>query len=112
MCLVVDHLATSGTEWLFNAPWWGGVFEHLVKSTKRCLRKFIGQAKFSLDELHTAVVEVESIINSRPLTYFSPSDLAEPLTLPISLLGNNLPDDLSCQANLDGEDFTHRKNAP
>ena len=77
---VIDHLSTLGTEWQFNiekAPWWGGIFERMVKSTKRCLRKFIGQAKFSLDELHTAVVEVESIINSRPLTYLSPSDLEE-----------------------------------
>ena len=80
---VIDHLSAVGTEWVFNvekAPWWGGVFERLVKSTKRCLRKFIGQAKFSLDELHTAVVEVEFIINSRPLTYLSSGDLEEPLT--------------------------------
>lgn len=101
----VNHLATVGTEWLFNiekAPWWGGVFERLVKSTKRCLRKFVGQARFSLDELHTAVVEVESIINSRPLTYLSPSDLEEPLT-PFHLVAGkrvvNLPDDLSYQAD-------------
>ena len=33
-----------------------------------------------VDKLHTAVVEVESIINSRPLTYLSPSDLEEPLS--------------------------------
>ena len=80
---VINHLSTLGTEWLFNVekvPWWGGVFERLVKSRKHCLRKFIGQAKFSLDELQTAVVEVESTINSRPLTYLSPSDLEEPLT--------------------------------
>ena len=40
---VIDHLANLGTEWLFNAekaPWWGSVFERLVKSTKH-LRKFI-----------------------------------------------------------------------
>ena len=109
---VIDHLSVSGTEWLFNiekAPWWGGVFERLVKSTKRCLRKFIGQAKFSLDELHTAVVEVESIINSRPLTYLSPSDLEEPLTPSHLIAGKrviNLLDDLSYQVHLDDEDFT------
>ena len=46
-------------EWRFNvprAPWWGGVFERLVWSTKRCLRKVLGQAKFSHDELSTATV--------------------------------------------------------
>ena len=76
----------------------GGVVSlRLVKSTKRCLRKFIGQAKFSLDKLHTAVVEVESIINSRPLTYLSPTDL-EPLTPSHLIAGKcdvNLPDVLS-----------------
>ena len=103
---VIDHLSTLGTEWLFNvkkSPWWGGVFERLVKSTKRCLRKFIGQAKFSLDKLHTAVVEVESIINSRPLTYLSPSDLEEPLTPSHLIAGKHvvsLPGDLGYRADL------------
>ena len=41
---VKRYLAGLGTEWLFNvehAPWWGGVFEHMVQSTKRCLRKAV-----------------------------------------------------------------------
>ena len=49
-----------------HAPWWGGVFEQIVKSTKCCLRKIVGRANFSLDELLTAVVEIEAIINSQP----------------------------------------------
>lgn len=39
-CTVKENLADLGTEWFFNigrAPWWGGAFEHMVKSTKRCL---------------------------------------------------------------------------
>ena len=81
----------------------------MVKSTKRCLRKFIGQAKFSLDELHTAVVEVESIINSRTLTYISPCDLDEALTPSHLITGRrviNLPDDLVYCADLEDADFT------
>ena len=104
--------STFRTEWVFNiekAPWWGGVFERMVKSTKCCLRKFIGQAKFSLDEIHTAVVEVESIINSRPLTHLSPCDLDEALTPSQLITGGhviNLPDDPGYCANLEDGDFT------
>ena len=55
------------TKWSFNlekAPRWGGFFERLVGSLKRCLKKTIGKAKLSYDELVTAVTEAESILNS------------------------------------------------
>jgi hypothetical protein len=53
----------------------GGMFERMVDSTKKCLRKMIGRAKFTHDELHTAVVEVEGILNSRPISYLSSEDV-------------------------------------
>ena len=90
---LTDHLSTLGVEWTFNlprAPWWGGVFERLIKSTKRCLRKIIGQAKLTYDELLTAIVEVEMVINSRPLSYVSPDDFEEPLTLSHLMVGRRL----------------------
>ena len=68
---VKDHLSHVGVEWTFNlekAPWWGGVFERLIKSTKRHLRKLVGQARFTHDEMHTAIVEIEAILNSLPLS--------------------------------------------
>lgn len=98
-------------EWKFNlekAPWWGGVFERLVKSTKRCLRKMVGQAKLSLDELHTAIVEIESIVNSRPLSYLTSGDMEEPLTPSHLLIGRrvlNLPDNLGYVVEASDEEF-------
>lgn len=58
----------------------GGVghFLRMVQSTKRCLRKMVGQARLTQDELLTTVTEIESIINSCPLTYISSGDLEEP----------------------------------
>ena len=109
--VVQTYLSGLGVEWTFNiekAPWWGGVFERMVKSTKRCLRKMIGQAKLSLDELQTAVIEVESIINSRPLSYVSSNDLEEPLTPSHLLIGRrvlSLPDNLSHDGELNDKDF-------
>ena len=98
---VKNYLSQVGIKWTFNlekAPWWGGIFERLIKSTKRCLRKMIGQAKFSYDEMHTAIVEIEAIINSRPLSYVSSDDTEEALTPSHLLVGRrilSLPDNLN-----------------
>lgn len=71
-------------EWRFNPPtasWWGGFWERLVGVMKGSLRRCLGKASLSLEELSTTVCEVEGIVNSRPLTYVS-EDLEElePLT--------------------------------
>ena len=108
---VQQHLSGIGVEWVFNiekAPWWGGIFERLIRSTKRCLRKMIARAKFSYDELLTAITEVEMIINSRPLSYVSPDDLEEPLTPSHLLVGRrllSLPDNLCYCRDVDDDDF-------
>ena len=47
---VKTHLAPLHVKWTFNierAPWWGGVFERMVKSVKRCLRKVVAKASLS-----------------------------------------------------------------
>ena len=108
---VKNYLLNLSMEWTFNlekAPWWGGLFERLVKSTKRCLRKMIGQARLSFDELHTAVVEVKAILNSRPLSYVSRDDCEEPLTPSHLIVGRrlwSLPDDLTHSEDAEDPDF-------
>ena len=69
---VSQYLTNQRTTWKFivaKAPWWGGFWERMVRSVKRCLRKIIGKATLRLEELNTILVEVESVINCRPLTY-------------------------------------------
>uniref|UniRef100_A0A1X7UPV8 DUF5641 domain-containing protein n=1 Tax=Amphimedon queenslandica TaxID=400682 RepID=A0A1X7UPV8_AMPQE len=77
------YLEENVIQWTFNverAPWWGGVFEGLIRSVKRCLRKVVGRAKLTREELLTVVTEVEMIVNSQPLSYVSHDDLEEPVT--------------------------------
>ena len=76
--VIEEYLAGLGCAWIFNveyAPWWGGAFKRMVKSTKHCLQKMIGRAQLTLDELLTAIVEIEAVINSRPLSYVSGEDV-------------------------------------
>ena len=51
-----------------GSPWWGGIFEQLMKSVKRCVHKIIGHAKFTYDNINTALVKVKAIVNSCPFT--------------------------------------------
>ena len=107
---VTKHLAGLRVEWVFNierAPWWGGIFERMVQSTECCLRKVIGRARLKYEELLTVIIEVEAIVNSRPLSYVSPNDLEEPLTPSHLLVGcqlTSLPDHTQYEQEPD-EDF-------
>ena len=69
---VCSYWTENRISWRFNVektPWWGGVFEQMIQSMKRLLHKMIGTAKFTFDELMTAVIEVERLWSSRLLTY-------------------------------------------
>ena len=80
----------------------------MVKSTKRCLKKILGRACFSHDELLTAVTEIESVINSRPLSYVSVDDTEEALTPSHLMTGRrvrNLPDNLDYLCDPTDEKF-------
>ena len=64
---VKKHFAELRVEWAFNlekAPWWGGIFERMIKSAKRCLKKSVGRVSLTYDELLTLVTEIEAVLNS------------------------------------------------
>ena len=97
---VESYLSGQRIEWTFNlekAPWWGGFFERLIGSTKRYLKRIIGRARLSYEELFTVVCEIEAVLNSRPLLYVSSEDFDEPLTPSHLTMGyrlSSIPDHL------------------
>ena len=58
----------------------GGVWERLIGVCKRTLKKVLGNAFITIDELYTIITEVEARVNNRPLTYVSSEGFDKPLT--------------------------------
>ena len=58
----------------------GGFYERLIGIVKNSLKKILGRARLTYDETHTFICEIENIVNTRPLTYFSAENFDEPLT--------------------------------
>ncbi|XP_046555837.1 uncharacterized protein LOC124265090 [Haliotis rubra] len=75
------------------SPHQGGLYESLIKQTKRALSVAIGQQVLSWNEMSTAFAEAECLLNSRPLGYTSsdPNNL-QPLTPNHFLLGRATAD--------------------
>ena len=40
-----------------------------MKCVKRCLKKAVGRASLSYNEMRTNLIEIEATLNNRPLTY-------------------------------------------
>ena len=67
-----ENLVQKKVKWIFNppsAPHFGGVYETMIKAAKRAILAILGNADITDEELLTTFTEVESLLNSRPLTY-------------------------------------------
>ena len=71
---IKEALGHQGVDWQFipkHAPWYGKFCEHLIGLTKQStfIRKALGRIFISLQQLQMTMVEIESVLNNRPLTY-------------------------------------------
>ncbi|XP_055306951.1 uncharacterized protein LOC129571207 [Sitodiplosis mosellana] len=76
---VMEHVNKKGTQWVFMkpaAPHQGGIYEAAVKSAKYHLKRVIGAKSYTYEQLITFLVQIEAVLNSRPLYALSddPSD--------------------------------------
>jgi hypothetical protein len=66
-----DLSATYQVDWQFippGTPWFGAVYERLIREVKRSLYDTLSQKKIDMIELRIAVAETAHRINLRPLT--------------------------------------------
>ena len=92
-----QFLAQAKITWQFNvsrAPWWGGQFERMVGLVKNALNKTIGCGLLSWMELEEVLIDVETTLNNRPLSYVE-DDVALPTLTPNFMMfpqSNIIPD--------------------
>ena len=96
---ISEFCSTQNIDWKFipeRAPNFGGLWEAAVKSMKFHLKRVVANTKFTFEEFSTILTQVESCLNSRPLTPLScDSDIIEALTPGHFLIGKpieSLPD--------------------
>ena len=86
-----ERLAKNQIKFQFNppaAPHFGGAWEREIQSVKKALQVVVGKQSLHEDILLTLLIEVEGILNAKPLGYVS-SDIAdpEPVTPNMLLMG-------------------------
>ncbi|VDM93610.1 unnamed protein product [Onchocerca ochengi] len=88
-----------------KAPWAGGVYERMIGLTKRILRRAVGRKLLNERELITLIVEIEAILNSRPLTYVGFDDYR--IIRPIDFSSPNISLDIPTNADSkDNDEYT------
>ncbi|KAK6755516.1 hypothetical protein RB195_014096 [Necator americanus] len=112
-----QSMATKGIVWKTitpYAPWRGALYERLIKSIKHSLYKVMQRTVPTQETLHTLLVEIESNLSSRPLTYqeekweetpaLRPIDFVQRdmvITYPFESVGQDEEDATYCRARHD-----------
>ncbi|KHJ86284.1 integrase core domain protein [Oesophagostomum dentatum] len=86
-------MAKHGIQWSFippASPWMGGAWERMVGTVKRAPSKTMGRRKVSEEILATVLCEVESAVNSRPLTAVGGQEDSNEILRPVDFVYKNI----------------------
>lgn len=91
---ILNYTSDNSIEFSFIPPYsphFGGLWEAGVKSCKYHLRRIVGNAHLTYEELSTVLAQIEAVLNSRPISPMStdPTDLL-PLSPAHFLIGRPL----------------------
>ena len=106
-----ERLAKHKVEFRFNppsAPHFGGTWEREIRSVKTALYAILGDRSVSASVLYTSLVEVEALLNSKPLGYTS-SDVADPDPITPFMLLMGRPDHAPLQVIYPDKDVLSRR---
>lgn len=80
---IKKYYASNSIKWKLiveRVAWWGGYYERIVRTVKIGLQKILEKSSVMIDYLHTVLLDIEGMINSRPITYVG-NDVEEPIAL-------------------------------
>ncbi|XP_038136832.1 uncharacterized protein LOC119780760 [Cyprinodon tularosa] len=106
-----EQLAEQRIRFQFNppsAPHFGGTWEREVKSVKTALRVVLREQSVAEPVLRTLLIEVEGILNSKPLGYVS-TDVSDPDPITPNMLLMGRRDSSLPQALYGGEDLLGKR---
>ena len=100
-------------KWKFNipySPWMGGMWERMVSCVKKCLKRTIGVRQINYIELQTLILEIELILNNRPICADYDDDIDEVLSPNHLLFGRKLDMiNLKNSDELEGDDNLNKR---
>ncbi|KXJ68836.1 hypothetical protein RP20_CCG001484 [Aedes albopictus] len=82
---LMTEFTTPHTRWSFNppaAPHMGGAWERLIRTVKQNLSKLLPSNTPTLEVFENVLIEVENVVNSRPLTGIPLDDDESPVLTP------------------------------
>ena len=98
-----SFLIQKNIKWNFiseKAPWCGGFYERLIGIVKSSLKNVLQKSLLTYEELYTVITEIESVMNSRSLTYLSEEEYQESLTPNHLIYGRDIVNDI-CSSEIE-----------